>query len=77
MAKSTEQQKGFFERGSSALEKIHYAIGAVALVAGYEVVAIYEFAHGLVWNWLKKRAEKNRQKKAVSGAGALAVAHAG
>jgi hypothetical protein len=62
------QKAPLWERGANFFKKLHYAIGAVALV-GYAifqkeilaVVGIYELAHGLVIegikNWIKNRSK--------------------
>lgn len=65
---SKEQSgKGILERGTGFFEKLHYGIGAAALVgaaifpaeaAGLAVFGVYEFVHGALWGYLKNRAGK-------------------
>jgi hypothetical protein len=57
--------KGFIERGANFFEKLHYAIGAVAIAgavafesAGLAVVGAWEIAHGALWNFIKNRSAK-------------------
>ena len=66
---SKEQgNKGLIERGAGFFEKLHYAIGAVALVGAvaFESVALtvigaWEIAHGALWGFIKNRSAKKPQ----------------
>jgi hypothetical protein len=70
---SKEQgRKGLIERGATLLEKLHYAIGAVALVgaAVFEsvtlaVIGAWEIAHGALWGFIKNRSDKKPQPAPV------------
>jgi hypothetical protein len=60
-----QEKKGVLERGAAFFEKLHYAIGAVAL-GGYLLfesatlgaVAVWEGLHGLAWGWIRNRTAK-------------------
>lgn len=62
-----QSRKGIIERGAGFFEKLHYGIGAAALVgaviippaeAALVVFGVYEFAHGALWGYLRNRAGK-------------------
>ena len=62
---ANEQGKGLIERGAGFFEKLHFAIGAVAIggALAFEsttlaVVGAWEIAHGALWNFIKHRAAK-------------------
>lgn len=63
---------GLLERGANFFEKLHYGIGAVALVGAavleapvLAVISVYEFAHGALWNYLKGKVTKNPRSPLV------------
>jgi hypothetical protein len=62
-----EQEKGLLERSAGFFERLHYAIGGVALVgavvlpelsAPLALFGAYEIVHGAVWNWIKNKTAK-------------------
>jgi hypothetical protein len=62
-----EQAKGLLESGAGFFERLHYAIGGVALVGAVvlpeftgplAVFGAYEIVHGAVWNWIKNKTAK-------------------
>jgi hypothetical protein len=69
MAKE-QAKKGIFERGSAFFERLHIAIGAVALAGAVALesatlgaVAVWEGAHAVFWNWAKKKSAKKQKLK--------------
>jgi hypothetical protein len=64
-----EANKGIVERGAAFFEKLHYGLGAVALV-GAEVLSsgplfvfgAWEVAHGALWTWLKNHSKQKQMK---------------
>lgn len=66
-------KRGFLERSAGFLERLNYALGAVAVAGafvfpehatGFLLFGALQFAEGAVWKWLKDRKARKQAAKA-------------
>ncbi|HSW78776.1 MAG TPA: hypothetical protein VLF88_02050 [Candidatus Babeliales bacterium] len=66
-----EQSKGLLEKGAGFFEKLHYAIGGVALIGAVALPEIasplavfgaYEIVHGVLWTFIKNGVSKSPKR---------------
>ncbi len=75
------EKQGLLERGAGFFERLHKAIGVIAVAGAVmldspalAVIGVYEFAHGYFWKYLKERTSKQQKTARPAGRAALTAA---